>query len=261
MPFRSMRRSIGALVLFCVSVAGSPTSGADLAAGRVLHFCFEDWPPYLSTQDGQAAGPMAEIALAAAARLGRSADFTDLPYGRCLQSVAQGSFDAILTADDQPDLIAAGPPIAWWNLAAVVRTDWPSDVVHSLEDFRGHRVAKVTNYNDYGVAVDGFTGWDIEYTPDASTSLRMLDAGRVDIVPEDPDWVEIERRNAHLAVKLLHPDLAAVPQFVMFGQSRADIATAFGSALAAVIADGTADGALYGSLPHGIAIHPEHRQP
>jgi ABC-type amino acid transport substrate-binding protein len=241
----------------------------------MLHFCFEDWPPYLTTHDGRIEGPMAEIARAVAAHLGAGADFTDLPYGRCLQSVGQGAFDAILTADSQPGLIAAGPPIAWWNLAAVVRSDWPTDDLHSLEDFRGHRVAKVTSYNDYGEAVDSFTGWEIENTPDASASLRMLDAGRVDVVPEDPDWVAIERRNEHLAVKLLHPDLAAVPQYVMFGRMRADMAAQFGQTLAAVIADGTADtiyrrhlgmsydalrrradAALYGSQPRAAANRP-----
>jgi hypothetical protein len=94
-------------------------------------------------------------------------------------------------------------------------------------------------------------------------------------VPEDPDWVTIESRTAHLAVKLLHPDLAAVPQYVMFGKLRADMAAKFGPVLAAVLADGSADAiyrrhlgmsydalrrradaALYGSKPHLITTRP-----
>ena len=67
------------------------------------------------------------------------------------------------------------------------------------------------------------------------------DQRRIDATVVDIPWARIEAARERLQVKVLEPTLLAIPQYVYFHPSRTQAAAELGSALQALLADGTVD--------------------
>ena len=85
--------ALGALML-CMAVLGA----ARAAEQSVVRFCFNEWPPYAATVDGQAVGLSVDILREAARRASKVPQFVSLPWKRCLQSVLDGDIQQFIDA-------------------------------------------------------------------------------------------------------------------------------------------------------------------
>lgn len=245
-------RRLGVSVLFGVLAAGL-VGGASLPAGaETLSICYEDWPPYSTPTSSGHEGIQITLTTRALASMGHDVVFVDLPYKRCVFEVAQGSMDAMLLTDSEPELFPSRVATAWWLMGVFVHQDSPLQTYESLDTFAGLRFGTVDGY-DYPPPVEAYEGWTRDSVTDAETNLRKLGAGRVDVVIDDAIWVESVIRAEGLAARRLKPLFSAVPQYTYFSPARRDLIPAYDAALTALLNDGTVDAVYQGGM--GTSFH------
>lgn len=217
---RQRRRfpALGLAAVACLLSAG--LVGRPAQAGDRLNLCFETWPGYTSVSDtGEMNGAVIEI-LAEASTLAKiDLDFAIMPYARCQKEIVDGHFDGMPITSLEPEMVAYGPPLAYWTIGVFVHKAWPRDSYGSLDEFVGKSVGLVQGYDSYGAKVDqyrtGKSGWIVSTVPDAGLNLRKLSAGRIDMTIAEIGWAMQAIRREYLQVKYLPPVVDSSPLTVM----------------------------------------------
>lgn len=170
------------------------------AQPKPLRFVTQDFPPFSYIEDGQVAGPAAEIVRLTCIHMQIECSFTLLPWRRALKELRQGRFDgAFLIGWNKPrsEWLSFSEPVLTTEYGLFVRKDsalqytqpedlagltiavyGPSNTSHSLQ-----RLAKQT------------PDITIVERPDDENGFRQLPLGRVDAVYSNRDvgWAIIKR--------------------------------------------------------------------
>lgn len=151
------------------------------------------WCPYNCEPDSNKPGFMVEIAREVFAGQGIKVDYRLMPWRRALQSTREGEFDAVIgaTLKDAPDFVF--PSLEQGEMRtglwAMPGATWRYQGVSSLSDV----VLGVSAGYSYGSQIDAYIAdpRNANYihvlfgTEPLEQGLRMLRAGRIDVMVED----------------------------------------------------------------------------
>lgn len=246
MPVSLLRRlcAIGFSAAILAAGFGSVAVAADLPQ---VGYVATRFPPYTLVQDGQAAGPTANLIAALAERVGRPAPLAILPLAR-----------ALAEAENEPNTLIAliartaarenqfhwVCPVLNYDVMVFRRHDRPDVTAASLADLARWRIA--------GVHLDVKTeyllrnGIPVVETADEDAAARQLLHGRVDAMPAHPASLQLrlrelgERSDAAIAFLPL-PDLTS-RLYLAFGKAtEPSVVAAFAAACEAMQAGGEID--------------------
>ncbi|ALS97236.1 substrate-binding periplasmic protein [Lacimicrobium alkaliphilum] len=151
------------------------------------------WCPYNCEPGSDKPGFMVEIARKVFATQGISVDYRLMPWRRAVQSTREGEFDAVIGASlqDAPDFVfpAIEQGEMRTGLWAIPGTTWRYQGLSSLSDV----VLGVSAGYSYGSQIDAYIAdpRNANYihvlfgTEPLKQGLRMLRAGRIDVMAED----------------------------------------------------------------------------
>lgn len=227
------------LILALALIVASPAqSGA-----APISVCMEQWAPYYAEdEDGVARGAAIDALDIALSKLGHTASYTVLPYGRCVRSVRLGRIDAILTlSPGEPGFVYVNVPLAHWTIAAIVHKDDPIEQFESVSQFADHTPIYFTSYS-YPASLDDFLSKPdaigISSQEDTLQPLRIVQARERHVVFEDMIWAKRLVRELNLNVKVLEPPVLTEPNYLAFSPERAAIALSVEILLTKMSADG-----------------------
>ena len=175
----SVAAAIG-VALVSVMVVASQAQATD------LRFCFNDWPPYVFSEDGGAEGISVDITRRAAAVAGLEVSFEELPWNRCLEMVRQGAFDGVLDAAERPEFLQGPASYSVYTNTFWVHEDSPVQRF-AFSAFEGGTVGLVSGYSYPKDLLDSLdqVGARIEYAVDDRANIRKLAFGRVGAIVAD----------------------------------------------------------------------------
>ena len=158
------------------------------AAGPRFRIAYhEDFAPYSRRQDGVMRGILVSIMNELLVkRLGLEIDHEGFPWARAQQRVKEGQADAFVTVatDERRQYIV---PTQEWvtqgRLAMFVRADEPErgrlSKIKEVSELKDYRIG---TYLGNGWVKSKFAGLEVSYVADRAAALKMLQAGRLQIV-------------------------------------------------------------------------------
>lgn len=216
-------------------------SGAATARENVISYCFVHWPPF-TIDDGSAAptGISVDIVGEATRRAGYTAQFTALPWKRCLGSVLDGRYDAALDSARRRGFLQGSVSFSFSANALWVRHSAADAAYLGPEQLFGRRVGVVAGYK-IDPALLAERRILTEEAPSDLINLRKLDAGRVDYALASLMTGNQLARQYNFNIRPLAPLLYVNRLFPAFNRDRGARQAALEAALAAMMADGSID--------------------
>lgn len=228
------RRVIVASVVAGLLFALPAGSGAQAETWRIA--CDDNFPPYNFVDGGRVVGLDAEIVAAMVKQAGAEVDFEPQSWTRVQDMLERGEVDAAFQFVGRPDRFEKYFMIGPHRIGRTVFAARPGAgiAVRNLDDLRGYRIGTVRGYT-YGAAFDGATHLTRDMTAGDNLQLvRMLAAGRVDLIIGDREALSHFARQAglHMQMQVLQPAFAEVPRYVAVPRSKPEIAARLDKALA-----------------------------
>lgn len=182
-PFRAARR---APLLATLLVAALACGLAAPLEAREVVLATTPWEPYIGP-DLPRQGYVAEVAREALAQAGHTLRLEFMPWGRVLYKAEHGEVDGYLPEYPSEELKRTflfsdpfpGGPLGFFKLRANKDISWCG-----LDSLRPYRIGVVRGYVNEP-AFDARTDLKREYAKDDEANLRMLLAGRVDLIVAD----------------------------------------------------------------------------
>lgn len=183
------------------------------------------WVPYIGLGlPGQ--GYVAEVAREALARSGHSLRLVFLPWARAVHMARQGKVDGYLPEYDSPELrreFLFSAPFPGGPVGFFKRRGAPKINTRDLDNLKPYRIGVVRGYVNTS-EFDARTDLDKHYATDDEANLRMLLAGRIDLMLADMyvGW-RLARQHS--------PEAAADIEFVQPPLAQKDLHACFTSRL------------------------------
>ncbi|QNM94696.1 substrate-binding periplasmic protein [Chitinimonas koreensis] len=221
------------------------------AQAAKLTLCGVEWGPFSVPEGDQLVrGISVEIQREAFRRLGIiDLEFRKAPWLRCKTGVQHGSYDAVLDAIPDRDMVAGAVPSAYFPVAVYVRQDCPHDTF-SWNAMRGKTVGVVHGYH-YPGNIDRFDGWSRDESVDDEQAMVKLKAGRYHHLLSDIFTAPAMSEKVGVPIKMLKPMLGAHGLFLVFGKRNQALADRHAAVLADMIEDGSMDRIYRRYLPYG----------
>ncbi len=166
---------------------------ATAATAEAVSIRADQWCPYNCEPGSDRPGYMIEILQEALGPHGHTIDYQTMNWARSLASAEEGSIDGVVGAStDEAPGFHLGPVLGQWDLAVAVRKGESFDV-GAADPFAGRSIGVIRGY-DYGGAVADYVAANAADDrivqvaggeAPLETNLRKLEAGRVDLVPDD----------------------------------------------------------------------------
>jgi polar amino acid transport system substrate-binding protein len=232
MRWRVIIASVAAGLLLACQIM--PGGAAAAEVWRIA--CDDNFPPYNFVDDNKVVGLDAEIVAAMVKQAGAEVDFEPQPWSRVQDLLERGEVDAAFQFVGRPDrfekYFMIGPHrMGQTVFAARSGRDIPVRDVNAL---RGYRIGAIRGYT-YGPAFDDATYLTKDTTAGDNLQLvRMLAAGRVDLIIGDREALSHFARRAglHAQLQMLQPVLSEVPRYIAVPRSKPAIAARLDKALA-----------------------------
>jgi len=263
-------------IVLCALACASPAVAMPPRAAP-LRVCADVWPPYTDDARAPRPGYASELVTAALQREGLSSRYVTMPWTRCLEEVRAGRAAAAigLAEDEAPDLLPGLEPVGL-SVTAIFTPAASTLAYRGIASLQGLRVGAVQGYG-FGEPFDAFleegarTGSVVLVSgEDAPERLvAMLEAGRIDVLLEDPlVFRETVRRTGHAARSFREAGRTGLVStlWVGFAPGRKDLADRFDAGvrglrrsgeLSALLARyGLADWAPSARAPPGTASAP-----
>jgi len=174
-------RFVGAAVGFCLCALNAIGAGAE-----TIRYCHNNWPPYAYNTDEGPAGISVEILKQASNRAGYTAEFNELPWERCLKSVADGEMDAVVDAAKRDGYLQGDVGFSVYTNTFWVREEFnPGSSI--LSALNGRRLGLVRGYV-YGNRLEeqiSESGAIVDLAKDDEQNIRKLSYGRTDAIIGD----------------------------------------------------------------------------
>lgn len=233
--------TVGAACAAFVMLLAWPLQNARADAGLV-RFCFNDWPPYTTVRNGEAAGISVEILREAATRAGLDAVFTELPWNRCLKMVSDGELDAVIDAAVRDNFLQGPTSVARYSNTFWVR-DRDEARSFAPDALKGRKLGLVDGYiyPPSLLSLIGEAEMEIEYAVDDATNVRKLVFGRVDVVVADIVAMTVFARDRGLSIRPLQPSHSVDLLYPSFNPERGNLHRAIDASLAAMLDSGAID--------------------
>ena len=170
-----------------------------------VRVAWDDYPPYQMTDTGPTRGIDMDIIDTILTKAGYRVSFVKMPWARQLQSLAVGELDIAMSASISGDRARY---VAWSTgyrreRAALMAIHTPNPPITALKDLIGsdRKVALIRDSSYPGEFAWLLTQAEfralLEYTPQSINSLRMLQAGRVAFILDDPVVIEFLGRQSN----------------------------------------------------------------
>jgi polar amino acid transport system substrate-binding protein len=228
-----MRRSVILSILVGLLLGAGPYARAIAETWRIA--CDAEFPPYNFIENGQVVGIDADIVTALVQQAGAAVRFEPQPWNRVQDLLERGEVDAAFQFVGRPDRFEKYFMIGPYRIGQTVfaaRSD-ATIQMRGLEDLRGFRIGTIRGYT-YGAAFDNATA----FTKDAGAGdngqlVRMLAAGRVDLIIGDrATLLHFARRDAlQDRLHILQPPFAEVPRYIAVPRTRPQVAVRLEQAL------------------------------
>lgn len=172
-----MRIAIVFITIFLLAI------NCSVQAQDSLPLATGEWAPFTS-QELPTQGVVTVLVREVFDRMGQEPDITFYPWNRCYDLVLSGkvwgAFPYSWTKGRAKEVLFS-EPLGYSESGWFYVGDAPLETYRELSDLEGLRIGGVTGYF-YQEALDG-AGLNVSYAPDEASALRMLLAGRVDLVP------------------------------------------------------------------------------
>lgn len=217
-------------------------SAMGTARGDGLRFCFNEWPPYVATEDGKATGITIDVMREAGTRSGLTMSFHELPWNRCLEMVRQGVFDGVLDAAKRPEFLQ-GPA----SFSAYTNTFWVHhDSVLQRFDadaLQGRSVGLVDGYTYPEALMELLEQANarIDYALDDESNLHKLAFGRIETIVADYASTMSLAQKRKLNVRPLAPTHSSDHLYPSFNSGRAAEQKLLNDAVEQLLRDGVVD--------------------
>ncbi|MCF2909515.1 transporter substrate-binding domain-containing protein [Pseudoalteromonas sp. DL2-H2.2] len=205
--------------------------------------CFERWRPFSYTDSGGVArGQEVDLIRAAARSMGRTVEFNELPFKRCVASVKYGSTDFSLHVDKTDGLAIFSDSATFWQLSLAVS----ATRFQSSDDFRHLDTPRIMLATEYPYPKAVYQKLEAlnarlvrrsyyeENDEHAKTFFNILSTARVDAILVDKLWAEHIVNRFRLPVVILAQDFHSEPQYIGYRHSNSELARQLESALAAL---------------------------
>ena len=204
--------------------------------------CDDNFPPYNFVDGDKVVGLDAEIVAAMVKQAGAEVDFEPQPWSRVQDMLERGEVDAAFQFVGRPDRFEKYFMIGPHRLGQTVfaARNGRDISVRDVNELRGYRIGAVRGYT-YGPAFDGASYLTKDTTAGDNLQLvRMLAAGRVDLIIGDREALTYFSRSAglHARMQLLQPVLSEVPRYIAVPRNRPAIAARLEKALADLRSNG-----------------------
>ncbi|MDK2122769.1 substrate-binding periplasmic protein [Parachitinimonas caeni] len=221
-------------------LAAIVASGVQAAS---LNACYERWEPYAYQSGSKHGGAAIETVNLVMSRLGHTVRYQEVPFNRCVYLLSNAKVEMGLFITEEPGhpFVYSQVPLAFWLLAAVVHRDSKITHFEGLQTFKGARVATVRGYR---YTLPELEQMQQDEATDAVSSLRKLDAKRVDVMFEDYLWSTMTANRRALNVRALLPLVKVSPEVTGFHDEQLELRNAFDSVLRELIKSGEVD-AIY----------------
>lgn len=169
------------------STTGASSSGGGGGGGEPLTVGSDiPYPPFEQGKPGNYTGFDIELMEAIAEKMGRKAEFQDTSFETIFRDVAQGKFDAVVSAatitEEREKAVDFSNPYYLSEQAVLVKEG--SDV-KSLEDLEGKTVAAQQGTTGLELAKEELGGSEIRPYPEGPDAVNALKAGTVEGVVID----------------------------------------------------------------------------
>ncbi|MEW6514016.1 MAG: transporter substrate-binding domain-containing protein [Pseudomonadota bacterium] len=181
-----IRRKLSFALLAAAALPFIPTHSR--AAGSRYRIAYhEDFPPYSQRQDGAMRGIFINIMNELLVkRLGLEIDHEGFPWARAQQRVKEGKADAFVTVATDERRLYTVPTQEWvtqGRLAMFARVNEPErDRLSSVKEIAELKDYRIGTYLGNGWVKSRFAGIEVNYVVDRAAALKMLQAGRLQIV-------------------------------------------------------------------------------
>jgi len=199
------------------------------AAAEKLVFATGGFRPVAYVENELPNGALCDILTEAGRRAGIPIEFRFLPWARSMAETQAGRVDAIFpifrtpereTLFAFPSEILLTETISWF-----ARADSPLKASPDLTDTNGVRVGMVSR-TSFGAKFDRAVRdkllSDVETVHSVTGAVKLLAAGRVDVVPcfNEAFWAEARDLGIEGRFKELMPPLDALPAYLAFSRTR-----------------------------------------
>ncbi|WP_185973790.1 substrate-binding periplasmic protein [Ferrovibrio terrae] len=231
MRWRVIIASVAAGLLFACQIMSGGAAAAEV--WRIA--CDDNFPPYNFVDGDKVVGLDAEIVAAMVKQAGAEVDFEPQPWSRVQDMLERGEVDAAFQFVGRPDRFEKYFMIGPHRMGQTVfaARSGSTIAVRDVNDLRGYRIGAIRGYT-YGPAFDDATGLTRDTTAGDNLQLvRMLAAGRVDLIIGDREALSHFARTAglHAQLQMLQPVLSEVPRFIAVPRSKPAIAARLDKAL------------------------------
>jgi polar amino acid transport system substrate-binding protein len=169
----------GIILCFAIMLTVAPP----ILAQEAVPVATGEWAPFTSKELPEQ-GVITALVRDVFARIGREPDIVFYPWKRCYDLVLSGrvwgAFPYSWTQGRAKEVLFSDPigysDTGWFYVGVA-----PLPAYRELQDLQELRIGGVVGYF-YKEALDG-AGLDVVYAPDEVSALRMLLAGRIDLVP------------------------------------------------------------------------------
>lgn len=158
------------------STSGSGGGGEPLTVGSDIPY-----PPFEQGKSGEYTGFDIELMEAIGEKIGRTAEFQDTSFETIFRDVAQGKFEAVISAatitEEREKAVAFSDPYYLSEQAVLVNE---GSEVKSLEDLAGKTVAAQQGTTGLELAKEKLSGSEIRPFPEGPDAVNALKAGTVE---------------------------------------------------------------------------------
>lgn len=237
-----MRRSTIILTALALLACLWPARPAP-AKSHALMVVYTEWFPYTYSENGTARGFEIEVLREVLASMGRSAEFVEYPWKRCLASLAEGQADALVSLLKTPEREAFTIfPAEHISVSRTVfftaapPTGKPAAYNGTLEGLKGLRIGVIMDFS-YGEAFDHADFLDKEPAVDVGILIKRVVNGRNDVAAENEAVAKASaaRLGVRERLRFLDPPIHTQKLYVGFSRTRGleRLAADFSGALAA----------------------------
>jgi len=163
------------------SSSGTGSGGEPLTVGSDIPY-----PPFEQGKPGEYTGFDIELMEAIAEKIGRTAEFQDTSFETIFRDVAQGKFEAVISAatitPEREQAVDFSNPYYLSEQAVLVKEGSP---IKSLEDLEGKTVAVQQGTTGQELAKEKIGGAEIRPFPEGPDAVNALKAGTVEGVVID----------------------------------------------------------------------------
>jgi polar amino acid transport system substrate-binding protein len=144
------------------------------------------YPPFEQGRPGEYTGFDVELMEAIAEKIGRAAEFQDTSFETIFRDVAQGKFEAVISAatitEEREQAVDFSNPYYLSEQAVLVKEGSP---IQSLEELEGKTVAVQQGTTGQELAKEKIGGAEIRPFPEGPDAVNALKAGTVEAVVID----------------------------------------------------------------------------